>query len=197
MENSGHTVYGAEEKRALRDLVERTVLLLALFLAHLFHLLQLVPETENLIYEKLSVFDLLQFLLGIAVLVAGYRFYTLFLRGMRELTQHHLGEEWDHIYLRLVLVKKIIQFCLLVIFYLLTIPQLKSILEKTDLYNHAIFLPINLFFIGLGIYSIVNVWKAFQNAVTETFKIGETPSGIPSTSEPGENPPEKTADDGE
>ena len=148
--------------------IEGLILIFSGLVIYFLNFLKIIPETENVVYEELTVFDILQYLLGLMLVGALFWYWKPFAGEFRKRVQEHFGDEFNHIQSRLKLFEKTAHFFLLVIIYVLTIPDLKTVLIKSDFYSHEIILPINLIFIATGFFILSRIWRFTRESIAES-----------------------------
>lgn len=147
--------------------IEGYFLIAAGFFIYILGALSWIPETENIVYRQMTVFDILQYSLGISILVALFIYSRLFLQVFRNWLKEHFKGELENIQARIQLFEAWVFFGLLIVTYILTVPDLKVILIKIGLYQHLLILPFNLLFIVLVVLKARRIWELTKVAIAE------------------------------
>ncbi|HTA77280.1 MAG TPA: hypothetical protein VK791_09000 [bacterium] len=143
----------------------------------LFHLLSIVPESETVIFEKISVFDVLQMGLKTVVLVLFWMYYKKIVKQVSFFYSQNL-EVYPETKSDFNFFLSLIHFFTVIFIYELFVPGLKYVFSKSGENLFFIIVVLDILFVFLGILLLVKVWKAYQVFIadisTEKKKIEST-----------------------
>jgi hypothetical protein len=137
--------------------IEGFVLIVAGIIVVLTKALRYIPEVGRILFGSLSIYLLLDMFLKIAIIIVIVKYfdYLAYLFNSYLLTSSNtkkteLGGE---------LIKAILRFILLIVFYWLIMPSLKAVIMMTGMIEPWVITLINVAVILVGIKLLAQIWE--------------------------------------
>ena len=155
-----------DQKNQLQKTLEGLTLIVVGLFVLILHVFRLVPETETFLFLKISIFDLLQSTLKIAVMILIAKHYkgivALFSNFYTENLIVHPETKTD-----LNFLVSFFDFFVVVFFYGLSVPEIKLLIEESGNPKPFLVTAMDLFFICVGIFQVQKIWRSAQSYIAE------------------------------